>query len=512
MPPMMEAGEFGSAGYRDYAPVSAMTDGLSESGAFAQTGPVVVVNEASRKPYLGGYRDGRTEKTYHHAYTETEDARVKPSKWAHVAPGSRIEREVQTSTAVTRSIQSKREGCAQTERRDLHHDGRRDKMAIPRPYVTSEEIQRAKEENAVRIQCAIRCALARRAAMRLEEERAAYKGQLAAEEAEQERRAQEAEAEAARRRANPRTAADFAALFDEVEEWRLSECARVEEGIAEEVRALEATPLPPFFTLAGPKAHAQRKKDLEACDAKRRAALAAVAMREQALVAAIERQRTAAGRANAVARTEAQLEGMAAPQAWAVTQSRGLGGTGTLGRVETVQVTTPFATRAAQLKALYEALLLPCPGPGMESSSARMDLLLHVKYTVKEFDTALTRELAQLIDREVDLLERGRPASSLVGLRQRIRSLFLTFAQTPQFNPAAAPYSKVPGGPLGVLGPDVNLTGTRGEGALGHTAGTSCTAVRGGAGGNRVRHPYAGTSRDPRLLLVPSFMRPTLKG
>jgi hypothetical protein len=36
----------------------------------------------------------------------------------------------------------------------------------------------------------------------------------------------------------------------------------------------------------------------------------------------------------------------------------------------------------------------------------RLDVLLHVKWTVKEFDCSLTRELVELIDREADLVNR----------------------------------------------------------------------------------------------------------
>ena len=39
------------------------------------------------------------------------------------------------------------------------------------------------------------------------------------------------------------------------------------------------------------------------------------------------------------------------------------------------------------------------------------------KWTVKEFDTELTREIVDLIDREADMLNRGRSESSLDGLR-----------------------------------------------------------------------------------------------
>ena len=39
----------------------------------------------------------------------------------------------------------------------------------------------------------------------------------------------------------------------------------------------------------------------------------------------------------------------------------------------------------------------------------RLDVLLHVKWTVKEFDCNLTRDIVDLIDREADLLNRYRP-------------------------------------------------------------------------------------------------------
>ena len=74
----------------------------------------------------------------------------------------------------------------------------------------------------------------------------------------------------------------------------------------------------------------------------------------------------------------------------------------------------------------------------------RLDVLLHVKWTVKEFDCILTRELVDLIDREADLLNRGRPEASLDGLRKRILNLFLQFIETPEFNPEAAHFQKVP--------------------------------------------------------------------
>lgn len=48
------------------------------------------------------------------------------------------------------------------------------------------------------------------------------------------------------------------------------------------------------------------------------------------------------------------------------------------------------------------------------------------------------------IDREADLLNRGRSAKTLEGLRGRIRALFLAFIETPEFNPEAASIQAVP--------------------------------------------------------------------
>ena len=67
------------------------------------------------------------------------------------------------------------------------------------------------------------------------------------------------------------------------------------------------------------------------------------------------------------------------------------------------------------------------------SIDERLDVLLHVKWTVTEFDCPLTRDIVQLIDREADMLNRGRSEKSLAGLRRRLTNLFLHFLMTPEF-------------------------------------------------------------------------------
>jgi hypothetical protein len=68
----------------------------------------------------------------------------------------------------------------------------------------------------------------------------------------------------------------------------------------------------------------------------------------------------------------------------------------------------------------------------------RLDVLLHVKWTVKEFECPLTKEIIELIDREADMLNRGRKEKSLEGLRKRLSNLFLQFIEIPEFNPESA--------------------------------------------------------------------------
>jgi hypothetical protein len=121
---------------------------------------------------------------------------------------------------------------------------------------------------------------------------------------------------------------------------------------------------------------------------------------------------------------------MSQPVSWRVKQGKG----------PEVQMDTPAILRARELKELYQAMMRYDDA----SIDERLQVLLHVKYTVKEFDSPLTREIVGLIDREGDLISRGRDQTSLSGLRQRLGNLFLQFVQTPEFNPQAARFSRLP--------------------------------------------------------------------
>jgi IQ and ubiquitin-like domain-containing protein len=143
---------------------------------------------------------------------------------------------------------------------------------------------------------------------------------------------------------------------------------------------------------------------------------------------------------------------MAAPRLWAAHGQK----------IDSVLVDTPQIVRARFLSDLYHQLLkfeVPIDERLKTlltlKNTAKVScvlcviivafLLLNLSFIVndKEFDCNLSREIVNLIDREGDLMSRGRSHESLEGLRTRIANLFYQFLRVPEFNPEAAAFSKV---------------------------------------------------------------------
>merc|ERR1719378_1961901 len=245
------------------------------------------------------------------------------------------------------------------------------------------------------IQCHARGMFARRRARQLRRERA-ERQELARREAE--RRQLEADLRHKReveRRMHPRSFEDFNVLYKELEAWRLAEAKRIHTSDFDE--------------------------------ATRRAAQRELLQKETKLLQTIDKLKIQANGQNRDAKIKKMLEAQSKPKVWA--QNDG----------ETTTVHTPFTTRAKELMDLYSGLRLP-----LLTVDERLDVLLHVKWTVKEFDCNLTREIVDLIDREADLLNRGRAEKTLDGLRRRTANLFLQFIETPEFNPESTRLTTVP--------------------------------------------------------------------
>lgn len=82
--------------------------------------------------------------------------------------------------------------------------------------------------------------------------------------------------------------------------------------------------------------------------------------------------------------------------------------------------------------------------PNNKKVDDRLDILLQVKNTVGECDCILTRDISELIDREADILNRGRSVETLSGLRKRLSNLFMQYIEAPEFNPESNRFLKVP--------------------------------------------------------------------
>ncbi|CAJ1346388.1 unnamed protein product [Effrenium voratum] len=351
---------------------------------------VHVQRPVMEKPYFGGYRNKQNGATYHHAVTQTAPIQKKD---IHVI---RFHREAQTYEYRTRSTQCKRDNGTQMEKVGLYIDSRDDVIMQPRrPYFSSADKAALLLEKCVMIQCHARGMIARRRTRQL---RQARQEREELERRETERRQLEADLRHKReveRRMHPLTPEDFSVLYKELEAWRINEAARIQNSGFDE--------------------------------ATRRAAQYELLRKETKLLQTIDKLKIKAHTQNRDSKIKGKLESMAQPKVWLQTDG------------ETTTVHTPFTTRAKELMDLYSGLRLP-----LLTVDERLDVLLHVKWTVKEFDCNLTREMVDLIDREADMLNRGRPEKSFVGLRKRLANLFLQFIETPEFNPEAMQFQKVP--------------------------------------------------------------------
>ena len=90
-------------------------------------------------------------------------------------------------------------------------------------------------------------------------------------------------------------------------------------------------------------------------------------------------------------------------------------------------VTTPESMQAAELHFLYK-----CLDKKPDDMESRLDILLKIRFITRSRNTLLTQEIDELINREADILNRGRPETSLEGLRKRLSVLFLEFIESPE--------------------------------------------------------------------------------
>jgi hypothetical protein len=349
---------------------------------------VEVEKAKKEKPYIGGFVNRRDERKFYHAFTQTDQqSTYHPQK---------LTREVQTYQYDTKSSVMMREFGTQMEKPGLFIDSRKDKRVKPRPYFSSDSWKKQRWDRTLFIQCQIRGWFARRRAAELRKKRNDRDLELLRKQEELRKREEETHKEEIERRMHPKKDKDFEILYEELEAWRLSETKKI-------------------------------KASTELKDEEKKLALQQLLYKETKILQQIDRLKITANVANKEEKINKFLKAMSDPKNWHRSDER------------MTEVHTPFTTRAKELMDLYNGLKLP-----YLSIDERLDVLLHTKWTVREFDCNLTREIVDLIDREADMLNRGRSEASLEGLRKRLANLFLQFIETPEFNPEAARFQKVP--------------------------------------------------------------------
>ena len=348
---------------------------------------VTLVKKYDRKPFLGGYRHTKTGAVFHHTATQTMVEREIRTNMV-----GKLSRMTQTQ-GVTRSTQTRRECGTQMPRSDLLVDETYDRIVIAKPYFSAERLLSLQVQKAVRLQAFLRGWRARKIAAKLREERDEEELALLRENERRQKEHHEKKQKEIDRRTHPRTKQDFAVLYNELEAWRLQEVARI--------------------------------KAADVPEAEKKVAMQELLKKETKLLQTIDRLQIQASKENRTRRIETTLNKMSSAKSW--------------GTQSAVTVETPFTIRARELRDLYNALQLN----GL-SVDERLDILLHVKWTVKELSCPLSREIVELVDREADLLNRGRKENALLPLRQRMCNLMLQFIETPEFNPEAIQYQRVP--------------------------------------------------------------------
>lgn len=342
-------------------------------------------------PYIGGFKNKRNGHDYLNAFAQTDQYKRPHPTMNH--------REVQTYQYSTQETIMTREFSSQTPVPGIVIETRNDKIIEAKPYFTSEMWMKQREITTLYIQRMTRGWLARREAARARKERDHDSEENARRQEELRKKDEEEHKREIERRMHPKTTEDFEILRNELNAWRETETKKIKD--------------------------AGQNGELTPEEVQK--ALHQLLLKETKLLQTIDRLKNTASTINREDRVERMLQAMAAAKMWKRTDGR------------YTEVVTPLTTRAKELMDLYHGLKMP-----FLSIDERLDILLHVKWTVNEFDCNLTREIVDLIDREADMLNRGRPEKSLEGLRKRLCNLFLQFIETVEFNPEAARFQKVP--------------------------------------------------------------------
>ncbi|XP_029288907.1 IQ and ubiquitin-like domain-containing protein isoform X2 [Cottoperca gobio] len=354
-----------------------------------------VVVEIERPPqqkvFLGGYKHRLTGAQYHHATVQTLP-KSSPDRGVAV-----FSRNTQTVELKSQAQQCPLSVSTQMSGIGCYVSCMDDKLVAPGNYITAAEYHNERLRAVIRLQSFARRWLARQEVERMRSNR---DRRLVWLELQERKRTEEKEEQLRDRRhrwMKPQRGEDFHLLYHALEKWRCEEEQRINSSLR---------------------------------GAERKAALCSLLEQETQLIAAIGRHRIAVQNNNYDTIVRNFLDKSAAPHQWRAADGK------------MIEMEGQHTSRARELRDLYNNISL-----STVSQEQRLHFLLTLKHTVKEHECQLTRDVVDLIDREVDLMTRGVKAGSLEGLRKRISTLFLQYIKTPAFNPEVAKLLKVPQNP-----------------------------------------------------------------
>ncbi|XP_075884917.1 IQ motif and ubiquitin-like domain-containing protein isoform X2 [Nelusetta ayraudi] len=358
-----------------------------QTGGVVQEKVVEIERRSQRKAFLGGYRHRVTGAEYHHAAVQTLPKK-RPDRGSEVTS-----RDTQTVLLKSEVQQCPHEVATQMSIAGCFVSCAKDRLVSPGPYVTGDQFHDRRLKAAIRLQALTRRWLAQQRVARLRRQRDRRLAWLEATERGWRQEREEQQAERRRRWTNPRRMEDFNLLYNALEKWWSEEERRINT------------------TLQG---------------AARRAALCELLEQETQHIATIGLHRSAAVSDTWDRSIRKFLDKCAAPLRWVAADGR------------PVEMDSLPTARARLLRDIYTQLTT-----FQVDTATRQRVLETLKHTVQEQKCQLTRDLVELIDRELDLMRRSVKASSLEGLRTRITTLFLQYIKTPAFNPEVAKYLKV---------------------------------------------------------------------
>lgn len=343
-----------------------------------------------QKPELGGYIDKVTGKHHFNAYAQT-DQYINPKQ-------EKCERHAQTYFYKSRSTKMNREFGTQMNRIGLYVDDRNDKVLQAKEYFCANDWEIARDNCVQYLQKCVRGYLSRKLASEYRKEVKEEKRKKEEKEEKERKEEEEKNKKEIERRTHPKTKEDFYLLRKELDVWVKSETEKIKRSnITEDEKTL---------------------------------ALQELLHKEISLLQTIEKLNISAKKENNAERIQAFLAKMSADKVYKRYDGH------------PIYVSTVYTQIAGKLEEQFKNL----------NSSTTVDIrlknLLEFKQLMlrqdQENPCSLIKEIIELIEREADMLTRGRPDNSLEGLRQRLNNKYLSFIEIPKFNFEAADYQKLP--------------------------------------------------------------------